>query len=125
VIPVMDEPCTDFAVPELPRPGITYLEFVAHELRIPVGVAEKHLAMMRHLVPLLEGGLSEAFGYWCTRRELVLAQHMASEERLDSPRYLFFRGRAEEARDLVRVLRAESQMLDELRRQYELLAQEE
>jgi hypothetical protein len=122
---VMDEPRSEFAVPTLPRPGMTYLEFVAHELRIPVGVAEKHLAMMRHLVPVLDGGLSEAFAYWCTRRELVLAQHMASEERLESPRYLFFRGRAEEARDLPRVLRAESQMLDELCRQYELLAQEE
>lgn len=121
----MDEPRAEFATPALPRPGMTYLEYVSHELRIPVGVAEKHLAMMRNLVPLLEGGLSEAFGYWCIRRELVLAQHMASEERLDSPRYLLFRGRAEEARDLPRVLRAESQMLDELRRQYELLAQEE
>lgn len=121
----MDEPRSEFATPTLPRPGMTYLEFVAHELRIPVGVAEKHLAMMRHLVPVLDGDLSEAFAYWCTRRELVMAQHMASDERLDSPRYLFFRGRAEEARDLPRVLSAESQMLDELHRQYELLAQEE
>lgn len=122
---MIDDLRVDFAAPELPRPGMTFLDFVSHELGIPVGVAEKHLAMMRHLAPLLEGGLAEPFRYWCLKRELVLAQHMASDERLDSPRYLFFRGRAEEARDLPRVLRAEVQMLEELRQQYELMAQEE
>jgi hypothetical protein len=130
---VSDELLTDFARPALPRPGMTFLEYVAHELGVSAAVADRHLAMMRHLVPVFDeggngrtpGAFAEAFTYWCNRRELHLARAMASEDQVASPHYLFLRGRAEEARELARILRAESSMLDQLRVQYEMLAAQE
>ncbi len=115
----MDENVASFARPRLPHPGATFEEFLGAELGLPAAAAGRHLFLMRHLVPLVDGPLRDALEWWGMQRQMNLARQMAEETSLDSPRYVFLRGQAEEAGLLAGRLLHEGQVLDDLRAAYQ------
>lgn len=121
----MTEVQTEFAQPTLPRPGMSWPEFVSHELHVPVHLVPQYLAMMRMMAELLPGGnLADVASWWYTRRQLHLAQQM-SQETIGSAAYLALGGQAEEARVPLRIIQHESDTLDGLRQVYNRMTRQE